>query len=112
MPGPERLRPVERCVLRLAAGGADDVEIAHRFKRSPAWVALVRRLAEIDRHVPAEERGSAADDRAHVLRPLERRILRWRAHGAGHEELGARFRRSPGFLERVETYANYKLAAQ
>jgi DNA-binding CsgD family transcriptional regulator len=107
MPVPEQLRPVERCVLRLAAAGVDDEEIARRFKRSPAWAAQVRRLAGFERP------GGAATPAAptHSLRPLERRVLRWRERGVAHDELGARFRRSPEFIERVEEYANFKLAA-
>jgi hypothetical protein len=51
---------------------------------------------------------TAADGR---LRPLERRLLRWREQGVDHEELSRRFRRSPEFLARVERYARYKLAS-
>lgn len=43
------------------------------------------------------------------LRPLERRLLRWRHYGATHAEIGERFRRSPAFVARVETLARYKL---
>jgi DNA-binding CsgD family transcriptional regulator len=115
MPVPEqRLRPVERCVLRLVGAGVDDEEIARRFKRSPAWVAQVRRLADLERPAaePATTAGVRSDSlRSHSLRPLERRLLRWREHGVAHEELGVRFRRSPEFLERVEEYAHFKLAA-
>ena len=46
------------------------------------------------------------DDR---LRPLERRLLRWRHYGATYAEIGSRFRRSPAFVARVETLAHYKL---
>jgi DNA-binding CsgD family transcriptional regulator len=109
MPGREQLRPVERCVLRLAAAGVDDEEIARRFKRSAAWVALVRRLASIERR---DVGGTGAGAPAHGLRPLERRLLRWREHGISPEELGDRFRRSPEFLARVEGYANLKLATR
>jgi hypothetical protein len=44
------------------------------------------------------------------LRPVERRILRWRGEGATHAEIAGRFQRSPGFIERVEVLARYKLA--
>jgi hypothetical protein len=40
---------------------------------------------------------------------LERRLLRWRHYGATYAEIGARFRRSPAFVARVETLARYKL---
>ncbi len=44
-----------------------------------------------------------------VLSPLERRVLRWRAAGAEHEVLSAKFRRTPEFLRQVESLAHYKL---
>jgi hypothetical protein len=100
----EQLRPVERRVLGWVAAGVDDDEIGRRFRRSPAWVAQVRLLAGIERS-PA---GRA--ERNDPLRPLERRVLRWRHRGLDHHELGVRFRRSPSFIARVEAYAQYKLA--
>jgi hypothetical protein len=44
-----------------------------------------------------------------VLRPLERRVLGWRDTGAGYEEIGPRFGRSPAFVQEVEDLARYKL---
>jgi hypothetical protein len=99
----ERLRPVERRVLRWAEAGLDDAEIARRFGRGEKWTAQVRFLADLDRATPS----AARSDR---LRPLERRLLRWREEGVGHDELSHRFRRSADFLARVEEYALYKLA--
>jgi DNA-binding CsgD family transcriptional regulator len=95
------LRPVERRVLRLAGEGVDDAEIARRFRHSEEWVARVRELAEVPR-----TRSPVPGD---ILRPVERRVLRWRAAGAGYEELSPRFRRSPKFIEQVESLALYKL---
>ena len=99
------LRPLERRILRLAADGFDDADIGRRFGRSPEWVARVRALAQ----VPRTPSGAAPADR---LRPLERRILRWRESGAEYSELSPRFRRSPEFLQRVEALAGYKLRPQ
>ena len=94
------LRPVERRVLQLAESGIDDAEIARRFRHSPEWVARVRTLAQQPRNNHL---------RGDVLRPLERRVLRWRAAGADYEELSPRFHRSPRFLAQVESLAMYKL---
>jgi hypothetical protein len=99
------LRPVERRVLHWADAGLDDAEIGRRFGRGERWTAQVRYLATVDR--PGSEPPGDDDP----LRPLERRLLRWREQGVGHDELGPRFRRSPAFLARVEEYAHYKLAA-
>ena len=101
MPHDRSLRPVERRVLRLAESGIDDAEIARRFRHSPEWVGRVRALAQHPRN--------GAHLRGDILRPLERRVLRWRALGAGYEELSPRFHRSPRFLAQVETLALYKL---
>jgi hypothetical protein len=105
MPTTEELRPVERRVLRLAGEGLDDAEIGRRFGRGEAWTAQVRRLAVLDRPLPARA------GEGETLRPLERRLLRWLDQGVDHDDLAPRFRRSPGFLARVEEYANYKLEA-
>jgi hypothetical protein len=111
----DHLRPVERRVLRWAEMGVDDAEIARRFGRSERWVAQVRFLADLDRSAPLDRpdssgRSDRSDRPADRLRPLERRLLRWRRAGFRHEDLSRRFRRSPEFLARVEHYANYKLA--
>jgi DNA-binding CsgD family transcriptional regulator len=179
----QRLRPVERRVLRLVEEGLDDAEIGRRFGRGERWTAQVRFLADLD--VPRSHDGEAdatdeamdadaepdsdeptdhgggsgtgADRRRTAdqpnragsraadepnragsraadqptddsddsdsgdsgegvagverLRPLERRLLRWRAQGVDHDELADRFRHSAEFLARVEEYARYKLAA-
>lgn len=111
----EGLRPVERRVMRLADAGLGDAEIGRRFGRGEQWTAQVRLLADLDRPLsstagagPKAAAGPAEDER---LRPLERRVLRWREQGVGHDELGLRFRRSPEHMARVEEYARYKLAA-
>jgi hypothetical protein len=100
------LRPVERRVLHWAETGLDDAEIGRRFGRGERWTAQVRHLATVARAEP--DAGIGDDD---PLRPLERRLLRWRELGVDHHELGPRFRRSPDFLARVEELAHYKLAA-
>lgn len=95
------LRPLERRVLRLAADGLDDGEIGRRFRHSAEWVARVRALAQVPR--------SGFHMSGDVLRPLERRVLRWRAAGVEPEALSPRFRRNPDFLRQVESLAHYKL---
>ncbi len=97
-----RLRPLERRVLRMVDEGLDDAEIGRRFRHSPDWAARVRALTEIPRPDGHRLRGD-------VLRPLERRVLRWRASGADYEDVSARFRRSPDFIRRVEALAQYRL---
>ena len=98
------LRPVERRVLRLSEQGLDDAEIGRRFCHSADWTARVRALSSVPRPNGHQMRGD-------VLRPLERRVLRWRAAGFDYDTLAPRFRRSPEFLRRVEALAQYRLRA-
>lgn len=41
------LRPVERCVLKSLQAGSGYAEIAARLRRTPRYVALVERLANL-----------------------------------------------------------------
>lgn len=97
------LRPLERRVLRLVDEGVGEAEIARRFHRSPDMIRRVIELAGVPR------RGDPGRTDRPVLRPLERRVLRWRDGGADYAEIGPRFRRSPGFVRQVEDLARYKL---
>ena len=98
----ESLRPVERRVLRLVADGVDHIEIARRFRRRPDFVDRVIAYAGMPR--------SSVQPAGEALRPVERRILKWRASGAAHDDIGCRFHRSAGHIRRVEQLAAYKLA--
>ena len=98
------LRPLERRVLRLAGDGHDEVDMARRFRRSPEHMRRVLDLARIPRHP------QATPSPAELLRPLERRLLKWREQGADHAEIAAMFRRGPDFIRRVEALAQYKRA--
>jgi DNA-binding CsgD family transcriptional regulator len=98
------LRPVERLVLRLVDEGVGDVEIARRFRRSPEMIRRITAMARLPRTA-----AGATMVPADRLRPLERRLLRWRHYGATYTEIGERFRRSPVFVARIEALAHYKL---
>jgi DNA-binding CsgD family transcriptional regulator len=98
------LRPIERRIRRLVAAGVDPAEVAWRFRRSRRSVSQILVLSSR----PHREASSSTNPQ--VLRPLERRILAWREAGASYAELGARFRRSPQFVRRVEDLARAKLA--
>jgi len=96
-------RPIERRMLKWAEAGASDVEIAWRFRRTPKGVRQVLALSRL----PGRGDGPVEPDR---LRPIERRVLRWRDEGADLAELASRFRRRPAYLEQVEVMARLKLA--
>jgi DNA-binding CsgD family transcriptional regulator len=98
----EGLRPRERRIRQLVADGCSDAEIASRFRRSPEYIRRVISMSELD--------GRDAQPDGSSLRPIERRILRWRDAGAEPSDIATRFRRSPGFVRRVEDLARYKLS--
>jgi DNA-binding CsgD family transcriptional regulator len=102
----EDLRPVERLVLRLVDEGVGDVEIARRFRRSPEMIRRITVMARLPRTAGLR---TVPDD---GLRPLERRLLRWRHYGATYAEIGSRFHRGPAFVAQVEALARYKLEEQ
>ena len=102
VPDQGSLRPLERCVLRLVQNGFDDGEIAHRFRRSPQFIRRVIMYTGLPRQGSKAERSG--------LRPVERCILRWRADGADHADIGRRFHRSAGHIERIEQLAAFKAA--
>lgn len=98
------LRPIERRVQRLMAEGVSTDEIARRFRRMPETIERVDQMAGM-------RVGGSSSTTGDVLRPLERRILRWRADGVDHDVIGEMFRRSPDFVRRVEAFAQLKLHA-
>jgi len=94
------LRPLERRVSKLAADGVVPAEIGRRFHRSEDFVERVLELANVPgRSAPSPQPG---------LRPIERRLMRWRAEGASADELAGRFKRRPEHIERVLALADYK----
>lgn len=96
------LRPLEHRVTRLAAEGVVLEEIGRRFRRSGESIEQVLTLASLPGRRAPTHRG---------LRPIERRLLRWVDAGSSMEELADRFRRGPGYLERVLTWAAYRQRA-
>jgi DNA-binding CsgD family transcriptional regulator len=100
----EHLRPIERRVLALKEEGVPANEIAHRFRRGRPFIEQVEELATLDGRDAKRRRR-----RDGSLRPVERRILKWRDQGLSTDELAERFRRSPEFVARVERLARYKL---
>ena len=96
--------PIERRMVRLAEQGVNDEEIARRFRKSPSFVQRVRALAR----VPRRSSGPASA----ALRPVERRVLKWREDGASSTDIAARFRRQPRSIEQIERLARYKQSSE
>ena len=87
----------------MADAGLTPAETGRRFHRSGRYVEQVLRLAQVPR--------AGVDQSSPVglqLRPLERRLLRWRAQGVDASEVAAMFGRSPAHIERVLALADYK----
>jgi hypothetical protein len=104
-------RALERRILRLVEEGVAYDEIARRFRRSPEMIARIVVLARLARSEAVAAAGAAASAGVDALRPLERRVLRWRDDAAAdYAEIGARFRRSAAHVQRIETLARHKLA--
>jgi DNA-binding CsgD family transcriptional regulator len=99
-----QLRPIERRMTRLAASGLSVAETGRRFRRSDDYVERVLQLASLP------GRDAPPIGPVSRLRPLERRLLRWRDEGAAPGDLATRFRRSPEHIERVLALADYKRA--
>jgi hypothetical protein len=97
------LRPVERRVLAMKAAGLDLTEIGRRLNRSPEHVSRIIEWSAIPRQMRPRPPG---------LRPIERRLLKWRDAGLTHDEIGRRFRRSADHMRRVEGMAHYRMALQ
>jgi DNA-binding CsgD family transcriptional regulator len=93
--------PMERRMVRLANGGLDTDEIARRFRRSPGFVERVLTLARVPRR--GDGRRAAGG-----LRPVERRVLKWREGGASASDIAPRFRRNARTIEQIERLARYK----
>ncbi len=91
-------------MVQLVEEGVGPTEIARRFRRSPEMINRIIGMAALP------GRTTGVDGRRDGLRPLERRVLRWRDGGADYSEIGARFGRSAAHVERVERLARYKSA--
>lgn len=103
----QTLRPIERTVRRLREEGLSSSEVAWRLRRSPGYVERVETLSAIER--PAEDRIDSTSGPA--LRPIERCVLKSLEAGSGYPEIASRLRRTPGYVARIEGFANLKLAS-
>jgi hypothetical protein len=100
------MRPIERVITRLHTNGANPSEIGRRVGKQPGTVLRILAWTEIRSDLP--ENRSVSD---HALRPIERVVLRLRAHGESYGEIGNRLRRSGRYVQRVEQFAQLKLSA-
>ena len=87
----------------MAAAGITLAETGRRFRRSERYVEQVLRLARAPRTFDARRSSHEV-----TLRPLERRLLRWRDEGAAPVDVAAKFGRSPEHITRVLALADYK----
>ncbi|MEO6987928.1 MAG: hypothetical protein ABI239_04700 [Aquihabitans sp.] len=90
-------------MLRNTDEGLSSQEIAWRLRRSPSYVDRVRSISEIPRSTPYRPHQGS-------LRPVERHVLKALETGIDYPEIASRLRRTPAWVERVESFANYKLS--
>ena len=102
MAAPTGFTPIERRIARLTEEGVSEGEIARRFRRTPAFVGRVLALAQVPRR--------SGGQHPEKLRPVERRVLKWRADGVSVADIAPRFRREPRTIEQIERLARYKQA--
>lgn len=100
-----RPRPIERTVRRLRQDGLTDSEVAWRLRRSPGYVRRIERFSHIER---PDEPTTGVETSGGSLRPIERCVLNALHGGAGYAEIAARLRRTPGYVSRVERFANLR----
>jgi DNA-binding CsgD family transcriptional regulator len=98
-----QLRPIERRIASMAAAGLTPAETGRRFRRSERYVEQVLRLAQVPRRLDPQP-----CDAGMSLRPLERRLLRWRDEGADPVDMATMFGRTPEHIERVLALVDYK----
>ena len=87
----------------MAAAGVTPAETGRRFHRSDRYVEQVLRLAQMPRTTDARPSSVGSD-----LRPLERRLLRWRDEGTDPVDVATMFGRTPEHIERVLALVDYK----
>ena len=99
----ERLRPVERVILRLHRNDVPTPEIAMMVGKRPGTVDRIIRMVDFKQgrsYHPVPDHGG--------LRPIERVVLRLRAKGENYGEIGHRLGRSGSQIRRIEAYARLK----
>ena len=96
-------RAIERRMTSMAAAGVTPAETGRRFHRSDRYVEQVLRLAQMPRTIDARPSSVGSD-----LRPLERRLLRWRDEGTDPGDVATMFGRTPEHIARVLALVDYK----
>jgi hypothetical protein len=87
----------------MAEAGVTPAETGRRFRRSGRYVEQVLRLAQVPR--TSDDLPTPAEM---PLRPLERRLLRWRDEGVDAADMATMFGRTPEHIERVLALVDYK----
>ena len=99
----DRLRPIERVVLRLSKAGVSVPDIARRVGKRPGTVERILTMIDYKKDNESGVRRSRG-----TLTPLERVVLRLRASGENYGEIGSRLGRSGVQIRRIESYISFK----
>lgn len=95
------MRPIERRIVAMRTEGLTFDEIGDRFKCSPEHVERIYRWSGYER-----ERG----DGPKAWRAIGERVLAMRSDGMSHDEIAARFRRTPRSIRQIEGLTHYRMA--
>ena len=98
-----RLRPIERVVMRLHNEGCSLADIGKKVRKKPGTVTRIMRMTEYKQDGLPEQ---AASD--HLLRPVERVVLRLREQGETYGQIGNRLAHSGQRIQFIESLAEFK----
>ncbi len=98
-----RLRPIERVVMRLHDEGCSLADIGKKVGKKPGTVTRIMRMTEY-------KEGGLPDQTAsdHILRPVERVVLKLRNKGETYSQIGNRLARSGQRIQFIERLAEFK----
>lgn len=101
--GKQRLRPIERTILRLRDDGMSTPEIGRRIGKRPGTVERILLMIDYKR-----EHATPSETVRSTFTPLERVVMRLLRAGENYGEIGVRLGRSGSQIRRIEGYAYLK----
>lgn len=99
------LRPLERTVVSLSERGLTNEEIGARLAKQPRTVAFIQWAAEqrLEGELPPATRRPRSG-----LRAVETVVLDHLGQGRSLDDVATMLRRSPGHVDRIRAYAEFK----
>ena len=98
-----RLRPMERTILRLRSAGMSSPEIGRRVGKRPGTVERIFVMIDYKKDLKGSRKSSRG-----AITLVEEVVVRLRARGENHGEIGSRLGRSGAQIRRIESYISLK----